>query len=604
MEEILNINNKIENIYEISEEPSFNFDGYLKESLPDFFLEQIIGNEDFRVATLLEKEEEILNSFYILIKRLFDQIDLDLASPKYLYQMSKLLGLTELSDLTNSIDFEAITKQREYIKNAVEIFLRKGTSSNIVRLFNSLGLKISLQELWTDDGTNLRTYTNRYFKDFTGRPIRANNGIGAGLSATCSGNYFYNTYDILTEIDNSIGIPQNIQEILKIEHNNYGFIFALGKIDIDDNVLYVKNDTIWSRFDDLTPLSGDIKDFRPINDKLILLEDIGSTYTQLKIFTYNDISFPLHTEDNVRYFKVIYFDNEPYLILDRLLSGIPTIQILDLFDFSSKGSANKPANFTGAITDLIENKENQWIAFDRNNNKLFYIDRTSSGIELPYLNLNGYISFTLFIESRCNGYSICNGSLSANNENIILSGGEFYINKTRNEDEFIFLNLNKELPTNNFLFRNILNIELSGASVIFTSTINSGLSDIQNLNYLDEDSVFYLAKKGIGIYFISDDIIYKKLVDFNDEFEYQKIIPNETYINAFLSKLDNVNNYTLTPLNNIFLLCGGFERLKINKFNILVDTANSIISLKNNEILETIKNSKPLTSLVNDIINI
>lgn len=598
MAEVITIGSKLENSYLISNEPKFDFTGHLSESLPDFFKEQIIGTEDYRTITLLEKEEETLNTFYLMVKNLFEQIDLSVASPKFIYQLGQLLGLTELVDLTYSTDFTLIEKQRGYVKSSLDRFLIKGTSVSIIQLFESLDLNVTLQELWTEDFQSYYTYTNRYFKDFI-KLKKYNNNQTLGLSATHK-EINYTTFDILNEIDVSMGTPQNIQEILKIEHNNYGYLYVLGKINGNLNKLYLRDTSNqWRVFDDI-PLSGNVKDFRPINDRLILLEDVETTYPLLKIFTYNDLDLSIFTIDNVQFFKVVYSNGISYLLLDVVSSLSPLttqVQLWDLEEFTIVGDVQlKP--FNEPITELFENKKNEWVAFDRENNKLFYIDKIQSGLYLPLL--SGNIEFfPNAVLVRCDGIFICNGIITANGGSATLSGGEFHINKTKDSDKFIIVNLDKTLSDSSVLFRNLLTIDriaLSGTND--TSAIITGLSGIQDIHYLDGESLFYLSKNGIGVYFVTENLIYKELNNFNDGLTYQRAIDTDTFINVYLSRIDGGNNYTLTFFDNMFYLFGGKRRFKTNKFNVLIDSPTDI------DINEVIKTIKPLNTNIKEIINI
>lgn len=521
--ENIQISSTEDSSYNLSDSPSFSFNGELLNLLPDFYAEKIIGTEQYRFLKLITQQEGIFNTIYSNIKEFYNTLDINKTSPKYLYLLGILLG-QEVEDLTHSLDEEKIKKQREFLRQTIDRLLIKGTPESIIRFYYGLGIFLDIEELWTYDFNSFTIHSNRFIKDFIVSQIKYNQGITDPLSANYT-SVIYEDWDILSSLNQSLSGSigtQNITKINKLEMNNYNYSAITAELS-GSTVLYIKDDSNnWLKYDSNT----NIIDFKFYDDIILILQESISNPV-LKIYKFSNILLGKEKKiiTDINYFSFINSNNVDYLLVDIIIGNTSQIQLRNFLDFSVVNYITKP--IVEPITKVLNLKDNEWILFDELNKKYFFLTKNEEILTLPLVTQNYLDYSTIFPIS-----------------------GNIYINKRMTENMITMLSLDPNSPEKRILRRDITFIDYVPYINIPVPYISTLLSDLQDIVFLDEKSFLFLGKNGLGIYFFEylnavHDFIFVEILDFGDNSNHWKFIINETLSNIYISKNDNFGKYSL-----------------------------------------------------------
>lgn len=456
------------------------FDGFFEAHLPSFFFEKFTGADLDRIEALFKNLELVFDNLYQTVKEFPNENGITSAEAKYLFQLGKLIGLQDITDLSIYLDSDgnvttitqeqfdvAFNRQKSFIANAVASYLLKGTIESIIRILQSHGIASTVRELWTEDTINGPFFEldNSLVKDY-----------GDAIIGSVSGDVYQEEQpiDILSELSADVPSASAVGDILQYEQNNYDYKYLLD----DSNNFYFKTSSsteisgsdidTWYEYDSsVLSISGDIQEFKILNGKIFLrtsVNDFAVLDYQLDDAT---IIPDFSIDDNNCYF-FDFIESNGYFFLDR---G-STIEVRDITNYQKLANAiSKPSGNIETISQIIRKRDREYLII--NNNKKGYILNVDTIEESYNLNTPDTI-YDLLIGSDENffqGFSIA-------------------------DDEFSIL---KYDDTTNILKVSFLNFDeddiLTSSSII----VSSNFTEINDFHQYSE-RVLILGDTTLGIY--------------------------------------------------------------------------------------------------------
>lgn len=461
--ENLQINLQSESEHDLSALKPFTFTDYLLKQLPEFYAEKIIGNEQYKFLKYLNVSEDILDNVRARIKKFYDSLSLDKAHPKYLYQLGLLLGIEDLVDLTNSYDLEAIKKQRITIKETIDRYVTKGTAESITRLLYGMGLFVSFEYLWTKDFNTYQVDPDEFIKNYI-------------LSTDASGiyeddvqyfqEYVHNDdYDIIAEIDASLGYASGIDKIHKIILNDYNFTYLLS----DVGLFYMNSNKVWNL------ISSTATDFL-VYDNRVFIKDSN----ELKIYHYNDFNTLKFSQAGCIHIEVItsFYTPKEYLLID---SGTEII-LRDPVSYTHFDTLTK---LNSNSASFVTNREDDDFIIWNLDNKEFYTIRLDETTQTLSYSTSAVYSYSTILP-----------------ETITKVRGT----KVKNKWVTLFnITSDNKLISLHIFFNNY-----SGSSFNYRRAVLNSAEIIKDVAILDEEVLFYLTTSGIGTYYYQSDVIERE----------------------------------------------------------------------------------------------
>ena len=458
------------------------FDGFLTDNLPQFFFEKFKGADLDRIEALISNFEIVFDNVYQKLKDFPNQLDSRVAESKYLYELAQLLGIQDIDNLSKYLDDDGnvttitqeqyddlLIQQRTYIANTIGRYLLKGTRESIKRLLYSQGLDAEVRELWAED-----TINGPYFEYENSLVTK----YGDATIGAVSGDIYSEEQpiDILSEMSSDVPSASAIGDIEQYDQNNFGYQYLLD----DLNTLYFKTSTdvtisgseedTWYKYDSTSlPVSGDIQEFKLLNDKIFIRTDINN----LVVFDYKLDDPDITTDFSIDDQDCIFFDfieNSQVFFLDR----DSIIEIRDISTYQKISAAlSKPAGGSGDINQILKKKTGEYLII--NDNKKSYI-----------LNVN------------TNTYSF---NIPSTVYDLLIQSDEIPYEAFRIEDdEFTILKYNTtsgELKAGYLFFDEDDNLTLT------TSTISVGFTEV-NGYFQYSEKVLILGDTKFGIYNLKD----------------------------------------------------------------------------------------------------
>lgn len=476
--ENLQINLQSDSEHDLTTLKPFTFTDYLLKQLPEFYAERIIGNEQYKFLKYLNVSEDVLDNVRSRIKKFYDSLSLDKAHPKYLYQLGLLLGTEDLIDLTNSYDLEAIKQQRIYIRETIDRLVTKGSEESVTRLLYGLGLFVHFEYLWTKDFDTYQLSPDEFIKNYI-------------LSTDASGIYEDDTqyfqeyvhndeYDIIAEIDASLGFASGIDKIHKIILNDYNFTYLLS----DVGMFYMNSNKVWNL------ISSTATDFL-IYDNRVFIKDSN----ELRIYHHNDFNVLKFSQAGCVHIDIIksFFKEKEYLLID---SGTDII----IRDPVSYTHFDTLAKLNSNSSSFVTNREDDDFILWNLDNKEFYTIRLDEDTETLSYSTSAVYSYSSILPEtiiKTRGVKVKNSWISLFN---ITSGNK--------------------LVTIHIFFKNY-----SGSLFNFRRAILNTTSPIKDVAILDTEVLFYLTTSGIGSYYYQSDIIEREFTFYDSAtYTYRDVI--------------------------------------------------------------------------------
>ena len=461
------------------------FDGFLRDNLPQFFFEKFRGADLDRIEALISNFEIVFDNVYQKLKAFPDQLDSRVAESKYLYELAQLLGVQDIDNLSKYLDDDGnvttitqeqyddlLIQQRTYIANTIGRYLLKGTRESIKRLLYSQGLDAEIRELWAED-----TINGPYFEYENSLVTK----YGDAIIGSISGDIYSEEqpFDLLSDMSSDVPSASAIGDIEQYEQNNFGYQYLLD----DLNTLYFKTSTdvsisgseedTWYKYDSSSlSVSGDIQEFKVLNDKIFIKTDINN----LVILDYRLDDPELTADFSIDNQDCIFFDfieNSQYLFLDR----DSKIEVRDIATYQKiSASLAKPVGGDAAVNQIIKKKAQQYLII--NDDKKAYI-----------LNISP------------NTYSF---NVPATVYDLLVQSDEIPYEVFRIEDdEFTILKYN---ITSNILKGSYLFFDEDDNLTLTTSTISIGFTEVNDYFQYSE-RVLVLGDNKFGIYNLKDRTI-------------------------------------------------------------------------------------------------
>jgi len=458
------------------------FEGFFKDHLPSFLFDKFTGTDFQRIEALYSNLDIIFDNIYQKLKNFPDELDVNLAQAKYLYQLGQLIGIDNIEDLSTYLDDdgvlntegvtqvewdEKLIRQRNYVTNTIVRYLLKGTTESIKQLLYANGYTVNIRELWAEDVIN-----GPYF-EYNNALITS---YGDSITGATTGDiYSEETFDLISEIQGDV-VTAGISAVSLWETNNYNYQYVLDTY----NNLYYKTSTTptsansetWYQYDTSSlPVSGDIEEFKLINSKIYIRTNINN----LVVFDYDLDSASLiedfKIDDNNCYFFNI-IENGTKIFLDRG-NNIEVRNISTYQKISS--SVAKPIGNLQTIEKIILKKVGEYLIINTNS-----------------------IGYILIISE--NAYDLY-GSPTTYNLSIDLDEAKHDIFSIEN-DEFIILKYN---ITTNDLKSTFIFFDENYVMGLATSSVTSAgaFSEVNDI-YGYSNQVLILANSNFGIYNLSD----------------------------------------------------------------------------------------------------
>lgn len=170
-------------------ELTFSFYDVLRESSPAFLFEDLPTYKVTGIQEFYTEFGNILDSLYLKIKTLNNQISIDTNEGQYLYELSYLLGLENIVQLSKYLNTDGtvntdlipeftynqhVKNQKMRMKSAISFYLQKGTARAFQNVFTGYGGLIRIIELW-------QKYTSDVF-DTTSKDTEGNVNWQVGVS--------------------------------------------------------------------------------------------------------------------------------------------------------------------------------------------------------------------------------------------------------------------------------------------------------------------------------------------------------------------------------------------------------------------------------------
>ncbi len=486
--------------YSVSTKKPFSFDGKILELLPKFYTEKILGTEQYRSLKFFNITEDIFNIVYTKLKKIYEIYDINSAHPRYVYQLGLLLGLTDLEDLTFSLDDVLIQKQRLYVKESADRYLLKGTPESIIRLFYGIAILVQLEDVWTRDYEEFVVNPDMFIKDFQ---------LGVDYEGTYeddssyhAGYIYSDSYYIITEIEESLGTSSGITQITEYKTSDYSYNF----IQTNNGLFFEDDNHLWFHY------SVNTTKFKIYDNKVFVID--GSEF---KAFH--------HLEPEITIFSIgcVWFDtitlNEiEYIVLD---TGTQ-IQIRDINNYSIIGRVTKENS--NSINTIVNLKEDVWVFFCEANKEYFIIDFSVANSPIIVKSSTSYSSLI-----PAGGYDF---SLVDRDNSIIENIFDNYI--------YIFFISSGVLHKLSISFASDYSVTYSYLKIPTT------LQSLVALKKIDESILFFLSENGIGIYdYINNTIKHEEVFHDEDTYEYKNfMLTNNFEIGEFATK------YKITDSSN------------------------------------------------------
>jgi len=389
------------------------FYGWCRKNLPQFVYDSFTTSEGLRNDDMFGAWEALWNHQYSLLGDLINELDVDTASPEFLYHLGLQMGIEDIANLANYVDADGnyinsdgviqtqdwydalVTSQRTYIKFCLFRYLLKGTPQSIVTRFYEYGYPVEVIEKWFSESPGpsasfvwpnnvndiaipkeLREYGTPIWDDPTGYIFDQQQvpyDIRAEIVADIPSAAFY---DDMGEPITTYPDGTYISWINQLVDSNYGYRY----LTTQGNTLFFKTGDdpssgyapyTWYESSNRFGVTkdgerGTLQRIEALDSRLFIRTASPALFSVIdrKMETYQDVDpTPYFSVDDGNVSNFIIFDDGKKLLLDRpSLTESPSGNKFDIRDIEMiSGVAsyqllpaetyNKPVGF-GRITDI------------------------------------------------------------------------------------------------------------------------------------------------------------------------------------------------------------------------------------------------------------
>ena len=403
-----------------------SFFDVIRESTPAFIFEDLPNSKSEYIAEMSKHFGYFLDALYDKVKDIYSDTTITDNKGEYLYELGTAIGLDNIVQLSNYLNSDGsintalideytynlqVENQKTQLKNAITVYLSKGTLFGIKNMFSSYGGRIDIEELWYttsqetfdvfDNATGMTGDNQRgpvfdpiifSIGDVHNAFIQHNNSLLTKYGDASFGSlsaYNYEDVNIADEISSFCNeLSGGNFNLIDYQNNfkNYYYILTSSMVNgISGTYLYYKtndeplidgiNPNSWYRFAGVHEISGNIAEIKQ-SEKYLFIR-----YTNNNLDVYDielDSNNLLFSIDNMNCFFVGILEEINTLLIDR--GTYIDIRGLEFFDI--KGSTLKTNTYP--IRFAIKNQKDEYVIIDSSNYCYMLIDLLNAPTLIDY----------------------------------------------------------------------------------------------------------------------------------------------------------------------------------------------------------------------------